>query len=147
MAAMPSGYLARETVISAIINGVLSAGIFAAMFRRIPDVPVWGLGQLAFDFIPQSFMVALMGAMVPGLLARRRMASLKQSAPRLVRIVGLAVIAALAAVVVGAGAMALLFAGLGLDDVPFATGLVLKVVYGVMLSLIVTPTILRRLWS
>ena len=78
---MPPGTLVRETAISMAINGVLSAVFYFAFFHGLAKVPVWGVGNYAFDFVPQSFMVALMGTLVPGLLTLKARAKLGLSSP------------------------------------------------------------------
>lgn len=61
--------LLRETLISMVINGALSLIFFLIMFDVRAVVPLNLLGP---DFLPQSFMVSLMGSLVPGLLMRKR---------------------------------------------------------------------------
>lgn len=61
--------LRRETLISIAINMPLTLVIFAAMFGFRVAPPLHGIGSFGFDFVPQSFMLALMGSLVPGLLA------------------------------------------------------------------------------
>jgi hypothetical protein len=62
----PSSYIARETVISMVINTGFSLAFFLLVFRLLPLVPVRGFGAYAFDFLPQSFAIALISTLVPG---------------------------------------------------------------------------------
>ena len=57
-----SVYLLREAVVSAVINALISVAFFVGFFRGIDPIPVWGMNNYAFDFIPQSFAVSLMSA-------------------------------------------------------------------------------------
>jgi hypothetical protein len=140
---MNAGRLLREAAISAMINAAISAGFYLALFHGLAAVSVAGVGGFAFDFVPQSFMVALMGALVPGLLALRPIAAAGLVVPARSRVVvqafGFAVLAAL----IGAGIAASLpaYATIG-----FATGLLVKIAYGAALGAAVTALALRRLW-
>jgi hypothetical protein len=139
------GYLLRETAISAAINGVLSALAFYALFGRSVDVPVWGLGGLAFDFVPQSFAVALMGTLVPGLLAAVHLRRTHQIAVSTRRLVARAVITAAIAAALAGGVAAIILRFCRFEPLDFYTALPVKVSYGVLLALIVTSVILRSL--
>lgn len=66
-------YIRKETLVSMAINGVLSAVFFLLVFGTAQTVLVWGAGNWVFDFLPQSFMITLMGTLVPGALTARRL--------------------------------------------------------------------------
>ena len=66
-------YIRRETRISMAINAMLSLLIFLAVFGLRQPVKSWGVGQWVFDFLPQSFMIALMSVLIPGMLARQKL--------------------------------------------------------------------------
>jgi amino acid transporter len=141
-------YVRRETTISIVINVALSLLFFLLVFGRTDPVPVWGLGKYAFDFIPQSFMIALMSTIVPGILAiRRRRARLvdRVEAPsRLPRkLVPRALLVALLAVLLGAGLVSLVLAAAQIDMIAWTPALVVKLIYGGALAAIVTPPTLR----
>eukprot|EP01037_Dinobryon_pediforme_P024889 gene24889-26841_t len=59
--------LLREAVISAAINAVLSIVFFVLVFG-VSVAP--RLDALGPDFLPQAFMVSLMGSLVPAMLLR-----------------------------------------------------------------------------
>lgn len=144
----PGAYIRRETTVSIVINTVLSLAFFLAAFGLVDPVPVWGIGAYAFDFVPQSFMIALMSTLVPGLLAARRLragAVGRLDAPSRLpaALVPRAILVAVAAVVVGAGLAALALMALGRDSVPWMPGLVAKLVFGASLAAITTPLTLR----
>lgn len=141
-------YVRRETMISVVINVALSAVFFLLAFGRLDPVPVWGLGKYAFDFIPQSLMIALMSAVVPGILAiRRRKAGLverveeRSRLPR--RLLHRALLVGLLAVVLGAGLAALVLAAAGVETISWTPALAIKLVYGGVLAAFVTPPTLR----
>jgi hypothetical protein len=145
----PAGpYVRRETMISVVINVALSLGFFLLLFGRTDPIPVWGLGKYAFDFVPQSFMIALMSTVVPGILAiRRRRAGLVarvESPPRLPRkLLQRALLVALLAVLLGAGLAALILSAIGIDTIAWTPALAFKLLYGGALAIIVTPPTLR----
>jgi hypothetical protein len=65
-------YIAIETAISIVINVVISGLFMVAVFGRERFIELWGFHGLAFDFVPQTFMISGMSVLVPTLLARRR---------------------------------------------------------------------------
>jgi hypothetical protein len=136
--------IAREAAISAVINAAISAGFYLALFHGLAAVPVAGVGGFAFDFVPQSFMVALMGALVPGLLALRPIAAAGLAVPARSRVVAQAFGFAVLAALIGAGIALSLSAP---ATIGFATGLLVKIAYGAALGATVTALALRRLWA
>jgi hypothetical protein len=145
----PAGpYVRREAMISVVINVALSGLFFLLVFGRTDPIPVWGLGKYAFDFVPQSFMIALMSAVVPGILAiQRRRAGLVErveSPPRLPRkLLPRALLVALLAVLLGAGCIALVLFATRIDSIGWPPALVFKLLYGGALAALVTPPSLR----
>lgn len=146
---MPSAaYVRSEVRISVLINAAISLLFFLLVFRRTDPVPVWGLGKFAFDFIPQSLMIALMSAVVPGLLAirRRRAGRVERiEAPSRLpqRLLPRALLVAVLAVAVGAGSVALVLLAMGIESIGWTPALVTKVLYGAALAAIITPPTLR----
>jgi hypothetical protein len=124
----------RETVISVIINAALSAAFFLLLFGGDVAVDVTKLG---WDFLPQTFMIALMGSLVPALLTRRH------TGAAVARIVSFALlVAAVSAAIVGGAALAICHATGGF--MPALTALALKVAYGACLAAFITPLVLKR---
>lgn len=137
-------YVTRETRLSVAINGVLSAGFYLLFFGTRGAVPVWGAGGFAFDFVPQSFAIALMSVLVPGALTRRRLAErLIDSHPAssiLPRgLIVRALLLASIAVAAGGGVMAAILALGGSRHLPWSAGALIKIGYGLLLARIVTP--------
>lgn len=124
----------RETLISMAINMAISAGFFLAVF---------GLGGtvssrlLALDCLPQSFMVGLMGALMPALMVRRRLVQAPDPGrmPVIRRAVGAALLMLLS---VGGGLAALAFAAAPVLT-PGGLALGAKVSLGGLMAAIVTP--------
>ncbi|MEG3164017.1 hypothetical protein U1701_05365 [Sphingomonas sp. PB2P19] len=122
----------RETLLSMAINVAITLGFFFAMFGLSgPIAPQ----AFAFDFVPQSFMVALMGTIIPGILIGRKG---KAAIPPIVM---RALLLALASLAIGGGGAYLLFANGA--PIPPTTGLAIKVVFSAVLSAIVTPIAVR----
>jgi len=121
--------IVRETAISVLINTAISVGFFLLVFSFGPPVAT---RALAPDFLPQTFMVALMGSLVPALLIRRR-----SGAPVAAIVRRTLLIAFAALVVAGGGAFAVTHA----SDVMLAssTALAIKAAFGAVLAAIVTP--------
>jgi hypothetical protein len=141
-------YVRRETTISIVINVALSLLFFLLAFGRQDPVPVWGVGNFVFDFIPQSFMIALMSTVVPGLLAMKRCRAglvapveVRSWLPR--RLLHRGLLVGLLAAVLGTGLVAAVIAVAGVDEVRWTLALAFKLAYGGALAAIVTPPTLR----
>ncbi|MFD1786158.1 hypothetical protein ACFSC3_01095 [Sphingomonas floccifaciens] len=140
----PARYIAIESAVSAVINAVLSIAFTLAVFGRVAQVPA---GDLIFDAVPQTFMVALMATLVPTLLTRKRLkqgraptmarfpVALPRSAP--VRALLAAVVLALLAWV--AHRMLLPINA----SFAFSSVVIAKALYGALLGLIVTALAVR----
>lgn len=142
-----AAHIARETVVSALISGAISAAFFLGLFGLDSAVPVRGLGGFAADFVPQSAPVAFMACLVPALLARRavsagRIAGAVEPQPR--ALVGLALVCAMLAAMLG-GLVALLWIASGVIAIVPLPALLLKIAYGALLGALVTRRVLRRL--
>ena len=136
-----SRHLLREAIVSALINALISAGFFVAFFRGVDPIPVWGSGNYAADFMPQSFAVALMSALVPSFLARRALAAGAFGAGAILSPawVGLrALVWAVAGLVVGSAMAALVLWLSGLETIAATAAFVVKIVYGAALGALVT---------
>ena len=145
----PASHIARESLISVAINAALSLLFFLLVFGIGKTVPVQGIGNFAFDFLPQSLMIGLMAGLVPGMLARKaivsgRIAGAGGAVPSAGSIVRRSLVSAFLAMAVGAAIGAMLLAS-GLEHVGFAAALVVKVIYGGTLGSIVTRLVLGRL--
>jgi len=144
-----SQYIRRETLISIAINCFFSALFFFVVFGGKERIPVWGLGNWVFDFLPQSFMIALLSTIVPGAIAVKRLRSGRVQAlghrsplPRNLLLRGL-VLAAVSAIV-GAAAIALLVAAAtDAAHLEPVSALTLKIAYAALLSILITPPGLR----
>lgn len=141
-------YVRRETRVSVAINAVLSLVFYIMFFGISGPVAIGGIGGLAFDFIPQSFAITLMSALVPGALtigklARGRLAPQTGASglPRSLwlRSLLLAAGAALTGAVV-AGIVAMAWSSSMLE---WRAGAAIKILYGALLAWVVTPIGLR----
>jgi hypothetical protein len=138
-------YIAVETAISIIINVIISALFMVAIFGRTPLIDLWGPHGLAFDFIPQTFMITAMSVLVPTLLTRKRirrgvLARRASNPPRLVRHLGIRVVllAALLTLILGGIGVAILSASWQ-GPVRYWHAFPLKLLYGGLVALIATP--------
>lgn len=141
-------YVRRETVTSAIVSAVLTILLFFVVFGEIDPVPSWGAGGWVFDFVPQSFMIALMSIVVPGLLVRRQIrvgaVARLPGETRLPRnLLARALVLALAAALLGTALVGAVVLAVQQPALPFAVALILKVAYGAALAALITPLGLR----
>jgi hypothetical protein len=128
--------IARETMLSAIINGVLSLLFFLGVFGLSRPI-AWT--ALAADGLPQSFMVALMGSLVPGLIVGARLGRPKEPIVARALAFGFGVL-----LLLGGGGWLLLHGLAG--SVPAGTALGAKILYGAVLGALVTPAALSFLF-
>jgi hypothetical protein len=140
--------IARETAISVVINTLLSLAFFLAMFGMHGRVPLWGMGNYVFDFVPQSFAIAGMSVLVPGMLTARKLAlgavaPLAGPSPWPARLVPRALLFALMATAAGGGLAAALAFLSGATGIGWSTALTFKLGYGAALAWIVTPIGMR----
>lgn len=68
-------HIRRETIISVILNMVIGAGAVTLIMGTQGPVPVGGPDGFILDLIPQSFMIALMITLIPGLITERKLAA------------------------------------------------------------------------
>jgi hypothetical protein len=143
-----NAYIARETLVSVVINTVLSLLFFRLVFASGQPVPVWGVGAFVFEFGPQAFLIALMATLVPGALAGRALRAGRVAAwtgrsilPAALgrRAVLMALVSAGLAVAVAGGVLG----AAGLASLPYAQALAVKLAFGAGLAVVVTPLGLR----
>jgi len=141
-------YVRRETLLSILINVVLSLAFFLIVFGTADQVPSRGAAGLAVDFIPQSFMIALMSTLVPGALTLRRVraGALPRSSrsTRLpAKLVPRALLVAVLAVLIGAGIAGAVVWFWAPGTLGWLPALLIKLAYGGLLAAITTPPGLR----
>jgi len=141
-------YIRRETGVSIVINSVLSLLFFLLVFGMRDPIPTWGMGQWVFDFLPQSFMIALMSTLVPGFLTAKKLHAgqiapidYRSSLPR--NLIARALVLAIASAAMGTALVAGIVTITGVEALPHLAALVLKVIYGALLAILVTPLGLR----
>lgn len=141
-------YIARECLVSAVINGVMSSVAFVIVFGLNPAVRAVPIGQFAADFAVQGAAVGLAATIIPGLLARRAaqqdktegrpFGSLPASA-LLPRALGVAAMAAGVSVALWWSALI----ALTVAAVPLAVGIAIKAAYGAALAVCCTWSVLE----
>lgn len=138
-------YLIVETLVSVVVNGAISALFVVLAFAGRSEVDLWGPGNLAVDLLPQTFAVAFMSVLVPTILTRKRLRSGKLGraegvSSRLPRNLWLrSLLLAVAATVLIAGTMIALLAALWSGPIAYGDLFLLKVLYGGVVALLVTP--------
>lgn len=143
-------YVRTETKFSAIGSIVVTVLFYTLAFGVLQPVPVRGLGHYAFDFLPQSFMTALICTWLPGIVTRKRVRSgavaLAASAgePGKSVLTGGLTFAFAALIVGGVGVAGTLYLS-GVETIDWTVGLVGKIVFAGIVAIIVTPAGLRRL--
>lgn len=151
-------YVKGETRISIVLSVIISLLFAWAVFPPGGAIPMGGMGGIAFDLVPTTFMIVLMTTIALSLLthARRRkgavgVLALEAGAPhwgvRLARrlprhFLLRAVALALGACAVFIPAMLLILFIARVSDMAFVPFLLFKAVYGAFLAALFTPPIL-----
>jgi hypothetical protein len=143
-------YIRTETALSVVGSTVVSGLFFLLVFGNSGPLRVWGVGAYAFDFIPQSFFTALLCTWLPGFLTRKRLASgslawlpIQQVSVTSVLVRGLKY--AMLTLLIGAGGVAASLYLAGAQEFQWAPGLILKLCFGAVLAVIITPIGLRAM--
>lgn len=141
-------YIRRETMVGIVVSLVLSPTVYLAGFYGQDPVQLWGAGNWLFDFLPQSFMIALMASLAPGAITLRRIArgSVMTVAgtsmlPR--GLVARSLVLAVLSAAIGSGFFAAICLGFGLETLAATPALLVKTIYGGLLAAVVTPLGLR----
>ncbi len=146
-----SSYIRTETIISICINTVLSLGFVFFVFHGQARIPVLGAHGIVSDLVPQTFMVTLMGCLIPGLLTRKRLlagdlAWLDHGLEIGVgQVVVTAFIAAIVVTVVIVGICWTLLPHVIAGGLSFGHLVIAKVIFGASLAAFMTPWAIRRL--
>jgi hypothetical protein len=142
----------RETIVSAIVNAVISVGFFLLVFGRNGEVSAWGAASYAFDFVPQSFAIGFMAALVPALLTRKafnsaRIRSIATPAWSISAIGLRALLSGLAAMTIGSSLCAGALWLSGAETIAYWPAFAAKVLYGAVLGALMTRITLARLYA
>lgn len=136
------GYIYKETAISAGFNAIFSVLFTVLVFSGESPIP---RNALVADAGPQSFFVAFFAVFVPTLLTRRRRRSGlgftvdNRQWPVPYNVFARAILCGLVAALVGVVGHYLLLGVAGMESISFTAALVYKGLYGIALTLLVTP--------
>lgn len=135
-------YIALETAISIVINMAITIGFFLLVFRGVQHLTTHAL---LIDAIPQSFMIALMGTLVPAWLTRQRIhrGALHGKCRPLYSSRVATVAAILLFTVISAGVGLAIHTAVVVhwapDGTSFRSALLFKSLYGALLAAAITP--------
>lgn len=141
-----AAHVRTSTLISVIISMAISAAFFLLVFGQRPLITVFAAGGLALDFIPQTLAAGFMAALMPSLQTRAKLLTgrMPGTPPAIAAIVKRALALAVAALALAAIITALLWIS-KVEAMPWASALALKIGYGGLLGLIITPAALRAI--
>jgi hypothetical protein len=149
MTSAHSAYIRRATATSLLVNVTISAVMTWVVFSRSAAIFAWGVHGFALDFLPQTFMISLMSILAPGFAARKDLAAGRIAAmpnadsiwPATLRMRGFiwAIIATTALVGISFAAVV----QFQVIKLSFNQLLVIKILYGALATLLVTPVGLR----
>jgi hypothetical protein len=143
-------YIRTETKFSIIGSIVATVIFYVLVFGVLEPVSVRGVGRYAFDFLPQSFMTALLCTWLPGAITRKRaksgtVALSPQATPKPQSLILIGLGFALASLILGgllvAGALYLS----RIETINWTLGLAGKIAFAGVVAAIITPAGLRTL--
>jgi hypothetical protein len=146
-------YIVGETAVSVVINSLLSLGFALGVSHGLRSMPLWGVPGMAFDFIPQVFMITFATTLAVTLATRARLRRNRVSpicrplagalgrAPKLALVRAL-VFSAAAVLVVAPLSIAALRA-LGITSLAPVSFVAFKVIYGAALAATLAPFIAK----
>lgn len=137
-------YIRTETIFSVVGSTVVNILFFFLVFGATGPLEVWGIGNYAFDFVPQSFMTALICTWLPGAITRNRLASgvvnhQPGPRPRPASLILRGLLYGTVALVLGAGTVTTGLHLFGLNDVNWLGSFAFKLAFGAVVAAIVTP--------
>jgi hypothetical protein len=131
--------IGREAVIGFAINATLSLAFFLGIFGVVARSLTWGAPDaLGLDFVPQSIAVALMSALVPSLIVRKRLGLAMAIRAIVLRALGFTVGGAILGGLLAAATSAL-------PPVGWGEALAIKLLYGGALGALITTLALKRM--
>lgn len=137
-------YLKKESLVSFVINSVLSLLFLYLVFYPVKNLPVWGVDGLLLDSMIQGFAIGLMASLVPTLITSKRVSGGKlnglmmrdnwQSRHYIIASLLFALLSALLSLAINFGGFLLL----DINSISFYSALVFKVILGGVLGALVT---------
>lgn len=139
--------LVKETIIASIINATLSFLFFFFAFKGQDIIPLGKGAKFAFDFLPQAFAVGFFAAFPVLLITSLKIkkGKLQGTAKTFVPIFLRSIIMGLVSFVIIGGGLCLLTQMLGSTALSFSTAAIIKVITGIIITIIVTPIALKSL--
>lgn len=135
----------KHTLVSCIINALFSMAFFALFFREEAVLVLGQMSKLTTDFLPQALFVGFFSSLPPSLLTLKELKAGKLS-PRLgtafplpTNLVLRVIVLAVLSLFVFGGGTVLILNFIEPITISFTVGLVVKALYGIALSLIITP--------
>ncbi|MDT0507058.1 hypothetical protein [Novosphingobium sp. MMS21-SN21R] len=145
-------HIRRETMVSFVINAVLSGLFFVLVFGTAANVPLWGVGGYVYDYGPQGFVIGMMATLVPGVMARKALrkqnftggdgeASRPGVLPR--GLIARGLVCGLAGAIGGVVLAAAVLAAIGAAVLAWWPAILAKMAFGAALAIVVTLAGLR----
>ncbi|WP_319534939.1 hypothetical protein [uncultured Vibrio sp.] len=137
-------YVKKESLLSFVINSVLSLLFLYLVFYPVENLPVWGVDGLLLDSMIQGFAIGLMASLVPTLITSKRVAVGKLNGFKMrdnwlsrhyiIASLLFALLSALLSLMINFGGFLLL----DINSVSFNSALLFKVIFGGVLGALVT---------
>ncbi|GAB3113879.1 hypothetical protein G8770_14625 [Aestuariicella hydrocarbonica] len=138
-------YLVQHTLISVIISCAIGVFFVWLVFGQQDAISLWGTKGLGIDFLPQSFMIAFMGVLMPSLITRKNLQANKIE-PLETRTIKLpknvivrALTLAFCAMFIGSSIATLVLSFFLNGPISLTATVILKTIYSALVAIAVTP--------
>ncbi len=145
-------YIQKETIVSCIINGGFSALFFFIFFSGVEQVAFGAFNKFTLDFLPQGFFIGFFAILPASLITLKRlkcgnMPTVEGCTTFLPKSLVIRVIAgALSSCLIFGGSAAVVSSLLPAVTIGFFPALAIKIVFGILVTLFVTPLALRSVF-
>ncbi|GAB1265301.1 hypothetical protein [Aurantivibrio infirmus] len=148
--------IAKHTLVSCIVNALFSMAFFSIFFRGEPSLVLGQMSKLTIDFLPQALFVGFFSTLPPSILTIKELRAGKVSPgsgsmlPLPDNLVFRVIVLALLSLIVFGGGTVLILNFVQPITISFTTGVIMKALYGIVLSALITPIAVsaaRKQWK
>lgn len=137
--------IAKHTLVSCIVNALFSMAFFSVFFGSESSLVVGQMSKLTIDFLPQALFVGFFSTLPPSILTIKELKASKVSPgagsvlPLPENLVLRVIVLALMSLIAFGCSAVLILNFVQPITISFTTGLIMKALYGIVLSALITP--------
>lgn len=137
--------IAKHTLVSCIVNALFSMAFFWVFFGGESSLVIGQMSKLTIDFLPQALFVGFFSTLPPSILTIKELKAGKVSPgagsvlPLPENLVLRVIVLALMSLIAFGCSTVLILNFVQPITISFTTGLIMKALYGIVLSALITP--------